>query len=233
MNPYVDARTGVRYNKLGITDRKQLAEVEYRLTNLRSAELVASPITGTFDLDHLRRIHRHVFQDVYEWAGELRTINFSKRDPAEPHWKSVFARHAQIPAIADSIERDLQAWDHLQGLAPAGFIGKLTATYVKLNHMHPFPEGNGRSTQLFIRQLALEAGYRVDFGQVDRHAWNRAAARSMPQTNAGNTAFRRPEDTRPILAVFSHIVTPTHEKQRELDTLAGKTPARRDLGPER
>jgi cell filamentation protein len=235
LNPYVDATTGVAYNKLGITDRKQLAAAEYRLTNLRGAELAASPAVGRFDLDHLRGIHRHLFQDVYEWAGRERTVNFSKRDVAERWWKSVFAGHELIPVIADSVNRDLVAWDFLKGLTPPDFVNKLTATYIKLNHMHPFPEGNGRSTQLFIKQLAGAAGYNIDYQKVDQKTWNVAAARSMPQTHFNDPTAQRAEDPRLIHAVFERIAAPTREKQLELDALAKTTPspARRGLEPDR
>jgi len=230
LNPYFDAATGVAYNKLGITDRQLLAAAEYRLTNLRSAELAASPPVGRFDLDHLRGIHRHLFQDVYEWAGRERTVNFSKRDAADPRWKSVFASHDLIPVIADSVSRDLAAWD--KGLAPPDFVNRITATYIKLNFMHPFPEGNGRSTQLFIKQLAEGAGYAIDYRKVAALEWNIAAARSMPQIHAGDPTRQRGQDPRLIHEVFERITAPTREKQVELDALAKAPPFPARRGPE-
>lgn len=232
MNPYFDAATGVPYNKLGITDRQQLAAAEYRLTNLRGAELNASPLAGRFDLDHLRGIHRHLFQDVYEWAGRERTINFSKRDPADPRWKSVFAGHELIPLIAESVSRDLVAWNYLKDLTPPDFVNKITVAYIKLNHMHPFPEGNGRSTQVFIRQLAEGAGYTIDYRKVDSQDWNTAAARSMPQTHVDDPTRERLQDPRLIRAVFERITAPTREKQLELDALANQAPSPARRGPD-
>ena len=69
MSSYVDPATGTHHNNLGLTDRGQLAKVEYAITDLRIAELELRPIAGAFDLDHLRKVHKHIFQDLYDWAG--------------------------------------------------------------------------------------------------------------------------------------------------------------------
>lgn len=234
MNPYADSATGVPHNKLAITDRAELAKVEYAITAVRIAQLQLRPIDGNFDLDHLRRVHKHVFQDVYDWAGKERTLNFSKVDPAEPWWKSVFARHEQIPAIAQSLAEDLKAWNHLKGLGQAEFLTKLAAVYVKVNHMHPFPEGNGRSTQAFLSQLALQAGYTLDFAKIGAEDWNTAAARSMPQVNGREPAMKRQEDVRLIQRIFQQIVAPTRVKQPENVVRRSITPFRsREPGGDR
>jgi cell filamentation protein len=233
VNPHVDAATGVVFNKLGITDREQLSAAEYKITHLRNAQLTLTPIPGAFDLDHLRHIHKHVFQDVYAWAGQERTLTFSKRDPQEPWWKGRFARHDQIPAIAKSIGEDLRAWNNLKGLAPKEFGIKFAAVYIKLNHMHPFPEGNGRAAQIFIAQLAKEAGYTIDSRKVDPKDWNQAAARSMPQINVREPAVTRKDDTTLIHAVFQRIAEPIRAKQVELMQPALKSSARDTPGPDR
>jgi cell filamentation protein len=216
VNPYADPETGTPRNKLGLVDRAALAKVEYQATHIRIAQLREKPIEGNFDLPHLREIHRHIFQDIYEWAGKERTINFSKGDPIEPWWSSAFARKEHIPMIAESVSSDLAAWDNLKGLGKEEFAKRLAAIYVKINHMHPFPEGNGRSTQTFMAQLALEAGYHVQYGKIDPKLWNAAAARSMPQVNTHEPGQRREADPRLIGRVFLHIVEPTRAKQIEL-----------------
>ncbi|MBW8832652.1 MAG: Fic family protein [Burkholderiales bacterium] len=218
MNPYVDLATGTHHNKLGITDRAQLREVEYRVTDVRIAELRLQPIEGNFDLDHLRKIHRHIFGDLYEWAGKERTRNFSKPDPLEPWWKSVFARHEHIPLIAGVVADDLREWKNLKGLGSDDFATKLAAIYIKVNHMHPFPEGNGRSTQTYMSQLAREAGYSLAFDKLDPKLWNAAAARSMPQVSVSDPAVKRPQNPAYIREVFRQIVSPMRQRDtgREL-----------------
>ena len=215
MNPYVDAATGTPFNKLGIADRVELAKVEYALTDLRIAELKLSPPKGDFDLPHLRAVHRHIFQDIYAWAGKDRTLNMSKRDPVEPWWQSAFARPEHIAMIDQSVREDLRTWNRLKGLGSADFAAKIAVVYVKWNHMHPFPEGNGRATQTFLSQLAREAGYELNYAKVDPKAWNMAAARSMPQVNVREPLITRPADAQFIHRVFQQIVAPSRAHHLE------------------
>jgi len=71
VDPYVDPRTGVFVNLLGITDANRLAAADVDFAYRRTVELFSRPALGRFDLAHLRAIHRHLFGDVYPWAGEL------------------------------------------------------------------------------------------------------------------------------------------------------------------
>lgn len=76
---YCYPESDVLRNKLNITDARELFEVEKELTAIRLRELQENPIRGNFDFAHLRAIHRYIFQDIYEWAGEIRTVEiFSK-----------------------------------------------------------------------------------------------------------------------------------------------------------
>ncbi|CAH0356034.1 Fic family protein [Aquabacterium sp. CECT 9606] len=214
MNPYIDPTTGAHYNKLGIRDRDDLREVEYAVTDLRIAELRVNPIQGKFDLDHLKKVHEHIFQDLYEWAGKERTVNFSKRDAEEPEWASHFAQARKIKDVSDSINDDLKAWNYLKGMNQSDFTAAITAVYVKVNYMHPFPEGNGRSTQTFMSQLAREAGYELKYDKVDKDDWNHAAARSMPQKNRADPDMTRKADVSLIQDVFKQIVEPIRDRDK-------------------
>ena len=77
-DPYVYSGTNVLENKLGIRNEATLRTFEYEQSNSRLQELNRKPLDGKFDLDHLKAIHRHLFRDVSEWAGEVRTVNISK-----------------------------------------------------------------------------------------------------------------------------------------------------------
>jgi cell filamentation protein len=217
VNPYIDPDTGAFYNKLGIKDPDELHQVEYAVTDLRIAELLVKPIPGKFDLEHLKAVHTHIFQDLYEWAGQVRTLDFSKRDPADPNWKSPFAPAASINDVADVITSELQHAGYLKGMKQAEFTAELAATYVKLNYMHPFNEGNGRSTQTFLTLLARDAGYELNYGNVSKDEWNQAAARSMPQTHVRDPGFKRRPDVAPIHEAFAKIVEPQRTRVREPD----------------
>lgn len=216
MNPYVDPATGAMYNKLGITDPKVLHEVEYVVAGARAAELRLAPIPGNFDLPHLKAIHHRLLGDLFEWAGKERTINFSKKDMKEPWWASAFGDHRRIGEFMQVASDELKANDYLKGAKPAEFVAGLTKFYVVVNYAHPFPEGNGRSTQTLIDQLARQAGYEVRFDAVDREKWNHAAARSMPQHNVKEPAVTRPADARLIHGVFKDITRPL-ERDRGIE----------------
>ncbi len=83
-DPYLDPTTHVLINRLGITDKSTLEQTEAALVATRSFELSQAPLKGRFDLAHLQAIHKHLFSDLYEWAGQLRTIDISKGGTASP-----------------------------------------------------------------------------------------------------------------------------------------------------
>ena len=80
MDPYVYPETNVLRNLLEIRDRERLARVEMDASSQRLLELEHDPIPGRLDSAHLRAIHGYIFQDVYEWAGEFRTVNICRSD---------------------------------------------------------------------------------------------------------------------------------------------------------
>lgn len=65
-------------NKMGVRDSERLSQLERQLTMLRLLDLIDKPIRGKFDLKHLQAIHKYIFQDVYEWAGEIRKVDIAK-----------------------------------------------------------------------------------------------------------------------------------------------------------
>ena len=207
MNPYVDPTTRVNFNRLGITDSRVLQVAEYQATAIRIQQLDLAPMCA---------VHRYIFQDVYEWAGKERTLNLSKVDPVETWWKSRFAPHDRIAELAGQMAGEIKAWNRLKGLSQADFTAGITKVYVTANHTHPFPEGNGRSTQTLLSQLALDAGYELRFANIVKRSWDMAAARSMPQVNAREPLLTRPADAKLIHAAFKVIVVPL-ERVRQAD----------------
>jgi cell filamentation protein len=110
-DPYLDPATGVIKNRLGITDEATLEQTEADIVAARSQELSQTPLKGNFDLAHLRAIHGRLFGDVYEWAGELRTIDISKGGTR-------FAHYGHIESAAAPIFKQLAQEKNLTGLAP-------------------------------------------------------------------------------------------------------------------
>jgi cell filamentation protein len=151
---YLDAASGVLKNRLGITDAALLEQTEAALAATRSYELSQTPLPGQFDLAHLQAIHRYLLGDVYEWAGQLRTIDIGKG-------VHLFAHHAHIGSAAAPIFKQLAEEKHLAGLDPATFSGRAAYYLGELNALHPFREGNGRAQREFVSHLAHAAGYYV------------------------------------------------------------------------
>lgn len=220
MNPYVYPGTDVYQNKLGITDEKMLRKFEYSVASLNGAELIRSPIQGKYDLEHMNSINKHLLKEVYDWAGKPRTLDFAKDDPIDSRWTTPFARARDVEQLAAQISDDLVKKNELKGLEKKEFVNELNEVYHKLNYLHPFPEGNGRTTQLLISQLAKNAGYEIDFKSMDKNVWNLAAARGQTQVNLEN-GERRPGDKSFMRDVLDKHVHPLDKSiQKEPDTVA-------------
>ncbi len=191
VDPYTDPLTGVLHNKPRIRSAKVLQAFEYEQTAVRAVELREHPVQGRFDLAHLQAIHRAVFRDVYAWAGELRTVNISKGG-------SSFVRNSQIEATAQRLAAGLEREKYLQGLPKDAFVDRLAHHYAHWNQLHPFREGNGRSTREFLGQLARQAGYELDQTRIDRAKgeWNLAAKLSSEG------------ELDPLKALFSEAIRP-------------------------
>ena len=158
-DPYLDPATGVLTNRLGITDEATLEQTEAALAATRSYELSQTPLKGRFDLAHLQAVHRYLFGDLYEWAGQLRTIDISKGG-------NRFAHHALIESAAAPIFQQLAKEKHLAGLGLEAFSDRAAYYLGELNALHPFREGNGRAQREFISHLAQANGYYVAWENV-------------------------------------------------------------------
>jgi len=173
-DPYTYPGTQVLRNKPDIRHEAALRKFEYEQATSRTEELHERPIAGKFDLDHLKSIHRHLFQDVYDWAGKARTVSISKDG-------DMFA----VPSFIESQGRRLSAAlaeeQHLKGLSKPQFVERMTDHYAEWNALHPFREGNGRSLREFFGQLTREAGYELDQTYIERHKeqWNLASKHSF------------------------------------------------------
>lgn len=160
-DPYLDEHSGILKNRFGITDQAELDRVEATFGLVRAYELVENPVAGKFDLAHLQAIHKRLFGDVYEWAGEIRSVDISKG-------QTRFANFQQIESYAPEITRPLQREQLLRGLNIDTFSERAGHYLGELNVLHPFREGNGRATREFVGQLARGAGYAVDWSGIER-----------------------------------------------------------------
>lgn len=152
----------VLINLLNIRDAEELADVEQNLTAARAATF--EPEFTRFNLSTLQAVHFHLFQDVYPWAGALRTVELSKGSTR-------FCVAAYIEAEASKLFQKLALAAYLVDLCPSDFIAAISHYYCELNVIHPFREGNGRAQRLFFELLAINAGYGLDWSGVESDEW--------------------------------------------------------------
>ncbi len=151
-------------NKLGITDSAELAREEEKISKKKALWLFES---GTLDRlpagtwDTLQTIHRYLFEDLYDFAGELRTVNLAKG-----HFR--FAPLMYLEAALGNVEK-----------MPQSTFEEIVEKYVEMNIAHPFREGNGRSMRIWLDQmLKKEIGQVVDWSRVDKEDYLLAMERS-------------------------------------------------------
>jgi cell filamentation protein len=163
-------------NKLGATNHEELeaAEASFVVRRLLQIHSGRGP-TGNFDAAHLKAIHRHLFQDVYEWAGHTRDERVALSDrtiATEPVLRKIggkpFMEGKLIAKSLDRIARRLASQNYLRGLTREEFASRAADAMVDLNAVHPFREGNGRTQRVFVEALAHEAGHNLDFSVVSR-----------------------------------------------------------------
>lgn len=170
-------------NKLGATNHAELetAEADYVSNRLLEIELGHGPF-GRFDAAHLKAIHRHLFQDVYEWAGHTRDEKVALSDgtvATEPMLRKVDGKPFMAgPLIADALEHvaaAVRTSNYLRGLPRGEFAARATDIMLAINGAHPFREGNGRTQRAFVRELANQADHDLDFSVVTRERMIRAS----------------------------------------------------------
>ncbi len=159
-DPYVYPGTDVLRNRLDIRDAADLAEREAALSAIRIAQLERRFIPGGYDLAHLQATHRHIFGDVYPWAGELRAVRISKGG-------DLFALPEHIDPYLRRLLADLAREGLLHGLRRERFVERLAHYYAELNAVHPFREGNGRAQRAFLGQIAKTAGHPMAWARLD------------------------------------------------------------------
>lgn len=147
-------------NKFGIKDDKQLSLIEGQITFAKGSKLERDLINGNFDFEHYKAIHKYLFDDIYEWAGEIRNVDISKKG-------TNFAKVNEIEQLASACFDRLKSENYFKGQTFNEYINNIVDFYCVTNMIHPFREGNGRTQRIFISQLIRFAGYELDFSSID------------------------------------------------------------------
>lgn len=164
-------------NKFNIRDDNELSYKErlctsYRILNLKN-DIVK--IKGNLDLKHLQDIHKYIFQDVYDWAGELRKIDIAKG--------VMFAYSQFIIPESNRIFAELKNEQYLSTYSTNKFCERLAYYKAEINMLHPFREGNGRSIREFTRELAKFNDYNLDYSLVSEDEYMDAMVQSSTNNN--------------------------------------------------
>jgi cell filamentation protein len=156
-DPYTYKKSTVLVNKLDLRSQAELDAFETEISNARAEEPLPD---GSLDFTHYKAIHHHLFQDVYHWAGQIRTVRMSKGG-------NPFCFPQNIEGQANRLFDDLRTADYLRDLDAQTFSRKASHFLAELNAIHAFREGNGRSQLTFFALLAEYAGYPLKIDKLD------------------------------------------------------------------
>lgn len=170
-------------NKLDARTHDELESLEARHVFARALEIrLGEGPDGNFDADHLKEIHRHLFQDVFEWAGHTRDERVKLSDgtvASEPVMRRAggqpFLAGAQIPSALERLANDIRAAGFLRGLSQEDFAVRAADVLADINAVHAFRKGNGRTQRTFMSELARAAGHDLDFSPITRERMLRAS----------------------------------------------------------
>ncbi|GLR07834.1 cell filamentation protein Fic [Mixta theicola] len=169
-DPYYWQNDDVLRNRLDLHDTAQLQKAEVAFTSLRAATIELGPPSLGFP--SLCAIHRTLFQDLYDWAGEIRKIDLYLGDTPFCHFEYI---EKEGNALMEALEEE----NGLADLPVEQFVARLAHYYCEINMLHPFRDGNGRAQRLFFEQLIIHAGYDIDWSKTEREAWLRANEESV------------------------------------------------------
>lgn len=148
-------------NKLGISDPDELFEVEEKIVAEKIISLLKESEKFDPNLDYFKHIHRVLFEDLYDFAGQFRKVEIAKGDSKFP-----FAFVQFLPAEAERIFGDLADKKYFKGMNRSDFIKSAVQLSVDLNALHPFREGNGRTIRMYLMIVAYLAGFLLDYSLV-------------------------------------------------------------------
>lgn len=172
-DPYCYPGTAVLKNIPGLRSQERLERFEAANTAQRADEPLP---TGRLGVRHYCAIHRHLFQDVYSWAGRFRTVRIAKEN-------SAFCYPEHIAREMDTLFAKLRADQFLENLSAQMFATQGAAFLSTLNAIHPFREGNGRTQTIFFALLAHRAGHTLDLEKLPPNRFLDAMVASFKGNN--------------------------------------------------
>ena len=193
IDPYYDNKIGDLRNLLGARSSQELKEREAQIVFANELDITPQSISRTNNLNELLAIHKSLFGDIYDWAGEIRTVDIRKPDEDA----SFFLPVSKIRDACAYVFSELQSEHCLQGLDRSIFVQRIAYYYDQLNYVHPFREGNGRTQRTLWGRVAYDTGYEIDW----------SAATSDENDQASKLAAESMELSG-LVAMFEKITSP-------------------------
>ncbi len=192
MSSYPGTRCLVNY--FGIKEKPKLRSVDKMISSIRTAELLRKPLDMPFSFEHLVAIHSHLFGDIYPSAGMIRTSSSKKhREYCQPDY---------IIPSAEKLFDNLRNSRYLRGIDDLDdFVNELAYYMGEVEALHPFLDGNGRTTRLFFNLLSLSAGYLIGWGSADPDHFLEANVAALDG------------DYQALIDVLEEIVIPVSERE--------------------
>ncbi len=162
---YCYAHTNILKNKFDLHDEEILedAERDFSTQAVLSIEYQEPP----YNLNYLCNIHKILFEEIYDWAGQLRQVDISKGNTR-------FCTFGRIAAEAHKLFQKMAVQDYFSRLECTQLIERLADFYCELNVIHPFREGNGRAQRILFEHLIVHCGYGIDWSYVAKEEWTDA-----------------------------------------------------------
>lgn len=162
VDPYFDENIGDLRNLLEAKSPEELKELEPQIVFANELELESVNIPRTNDLAELLLIHGQLFKGIYDWAGQIRTIDIKKNSEGAEFFLIV----GKISIAGNYVFAELAKEKRLQDLPKEKFVSRIAYFYDQLNYIHPFREGNGRAQRVFWSRVAKDAGFEIGWNLI-------------------------------------------------------------------
>lgn len=191
--------TDVLINKFGVRTLRELNVLENEFSLNKINDLLSAPelILNKFGINTLSRIHKYLFGDIYEWAGEFR-----KEDIAKDGVR--FGAVSDIRNAITDVSRYISSKNGFKEESLTEVVKDIALIHGRLMNAHPFREGNGRTIRTFLELVARNAGYELFYGNVDKRSQIQADKASMGETPSSDG----------LVIMYAQMVLPSESKQR-------------------
>ena len=203
-DPYVYQGTEVLINKFGFCNQNELDRAESDFTVLKLAVLAENPLSGNYDVAHLREIHKYIFEDIFDWAGDFRTINIEKSEQALVGLSVEYSDYCSIENDLEYIFAEMRSaqWT---GLILEKKAALFTAQIARLWKIHPFREGNTRTITHFYCQY-----YDSRNEQINRKLFEQNAEYFRAALVAANAVFKDIGDKSDTRFLYNIVLDAMH-----------------------